>query len=358
MAVFVVLLLVPIMMQYLVTGSGYINYEQKNQRALAFFFIFVTILLMLRHESVGNDTRNYIYHFNLFANMGWGEIFTSQKEIGYAIFNKLIAVIFREHQIFFALVAIACSVMIYNTYKRLCLNASLTMVLYCILPTFVMMFSGLRQMLAIGIGFVAYECTRNKKPVHFVLAVILAISFHTSAFMLFFMYPIYCARITKKWLYAVVPLMVGIFIFSEAIFLRMALIAEYLFDYEVELTETGAYTMLILFAMFAVLSFLIPDETLVDDETRGLRNFLLFSVVLQMLAPLHQLAMRLNYYYIIFIPLLLPMIIRRTSEKWRQVAVAASYVMLIFFFGYFFISIQSESNLNVFPYHFFWENVG
>ena len=97
----------------------------------------------------------------------------------------------------------------------------------------------------------------------------MAISFHTSAFMLFFMYPIYHARITKKWLYAVVPLMLAVFIFSKKIFLQMAMIAEYLFDYEVELTETGAYTMLILFAMFAVLSFLIPDETLLDDETRG-----------------------------------------------------------------------------------------
>ena len=53
--------------------------------------------------------------------------------------------------------------------------------------------------------------------------------------------------------------------------------------------------MLILFALFTVFAFIIPDELIIDKETTGLRNFLLLSLVLQMFAPLHSLAMRLNY---------------------------------------------------------------
>ena len=115
--------------------------------------------------------------------------------------------------------------------------------------------------------------------------------------------------------------------------------------------------MLILFAIFTVFAFLIPDESQLDAETIGLRNFLLLSLVIQMFAPLHTLAMRMNYYYIIFIPLLLPKIIECRSKRWNQVAVLGRHVMVGFFLLYFFYNASKGGNLHVFPYHFFWETV-
>ena len=115
--------------------------------------------------------------------------------------------------------------------------------------------------------------------------------------------------------------------------------------------------LLIAFPIFTVFSFVIPNQENMDNETIGLRNFLIFSLVIQMFAPLHTLAMRMNYYYIIFIPLLIPRIILYRNNKWNQVAVVARNIMVIFFFVYFFISSSSGANLKVFPYHFFWENI-
>ena len=182
-------------------------------------------------------------------------------------------------------------------------------------------------------------------------------SFHTSAFMLAFMYPVYHAKITKKWLLAVVPSLILVFVFNKQIFSVLTMIIERYTKYEGGITTTGAYTMIILFAIFAVFSFVIPDETLLDDEAIGLRNFLLLSVALQMFAPLHAIAMRMNYYYIIFIPLLMPKIIESRSERWGQVAVVGRHIMVLFFLVYFFINVTSDGNLEVVPYHFFWENV-
>jgi hypothetical protein len=62
--------------------------------------------------------------------------------------------------------------------------------------------------------------------------------------------------------------------------------------------------MLILFLIFTVFAYLVPDESKLDPDTIGMRNFLLLAVAIQMFAPLHSLAMRMNYYYIVFIPLL------------------------------------------------------
>jgi hypothetical protein len=223
------------------------------------------------------------------------------------------------------------------------------------MATFVMMFSGIRQVLAMAIGFVAYEFTRNKKLFLFIIAVCVAITFHTSAFMLIFMYPLYHAKITKKWLLAVIPMLAVILIFNKQIFSGLAFFIERYTDYDATITKTDSYTMIILFAMFVAFSFLIPEERLLDNETIGLRNFLLFALAMQMFAPLHTIAMRMNYYYIIFIPLLLPKVIQCRSEHWRQVAVVGRHVMVAFFLLYFFVSANGQGKLHVFPYHFFWE---
>ena len=358
MGIFAVLLLMPMLIQHVIFSNKCIDYERKNKRALLFFFAMLTVLVAFRHESIGNDTRPYIYLFNKFAKMPWDKVGKESLEIGFSYYTKFVSLFSREVQVYFAITAMVTIGMIYPTYKRLCLDTSLTVVLFCSISTFVMMFSGIRQMLAIGIGFRAYEFVRNKKLLPFISTVLLAMTFHTSAFMLAFMYPIYHTQITKKWLYAVIPVLIIVFIFNRQVFALLTAIISRFTRFEGEITSTGAVAMLLLFGLFTVFAFLIPDETKLDKETIGLRNFLLLALLLQMFAPLHTLAMRMNYYYIIFVPLLLPKIIEAKSDQWQQVAVVGRYVMVVFFLIYFFITnANGGGGLNVFPYHFFWENV-
>lgn len=354
---FFVLLLTPLMVQHFKIRNYKIGYEKKNKRMLLFFFVFLTILVMLRHESIGTDTRNYIYYFNKISNMDWITIGKQYREVGFSYFIKVVSLFSKEKQFFFAVVAIGVFCMLYPTYKRLCVDSSLTIVLFCIMPTFVMMFSGIRQMIAIGIGFIAYELVRQKRVFPFIVVVCLAMTFHTSAFMLIFMYPIYHAKITKKWLWFVIPLLITTFILNKQIFSILGLILERYTDYSATIVKTGAYTMLILFGIFMVISYVIPEESRLDEETIGLRNFLLVSVAIQLFAPLHTIAMRMNYYYIIFIPLLLPRIIGYRSRRWCQGAIVIRNMMVLFFLVYFFMNAYRGSNLKVFPYHFFWENI-
>ena len=357
MAVFYFLLFVPIIIQHSRIKGMRIDYEEKNKFALTFFFLFLTLLIMLRHESVGTDTKNYIGHFLRFNRTEWMDLWQIDMEIGYPYFNKMISLFSEEPHFFLAVTSFLVSAMIYPTYKRLCVDASLNVVLFCTMSTFVMMFSGIKQTLAIGIGFIAYDFTRQKKLIPFILSVLLAMSFHTSAFMLAFMYPLYHARIPKKSLFIVIPVLTVCFVYNRQIFGALTLILEQYTEYNTEITSTGAYTMLTLFGVFVAFSFLIPDERKLDEETIGLRNFLLLTFILQMFAPLHSLAMRMGYYYMIFVPLLLPKVIECRSKRWNQVAILGRHVMVGFFLLYFFVSASGGGGLNVFPYHFFWERV-
>ena len=358
---FVILLFLPIVVQHIAiqhySGRREIDVKRKNQAALFVFFALYTILLMFRHETVGIDTRNYIKIFGRISNLNWSQIGKSSAESGFSYFNKIISLFTEDAQAFFMVTAIVTVAIIYSSYRRVSADASLTIVLFCAMPTFVMAFSGIRQMLAIGIGFWAHELTRKKKLIPFILIVVFAMTFHTSAFILFFMYPLFHVKITKKWLYFIVPILATIFVFNRPIFSFLGWILTRYTKYDASVTETGAYAMLVLFVLLAIFAFLVPDESILDQETIGMRNYLLLSVVLQMFAPLHTIAMRINYYYIIFIPLLLPRIIACRSEQWKQVAVLSRYILLVFFMVYFFVNTNDKGNLNVFPYHFFWETV-
>lgn len=354
MVPFIILLTVPIVLSPFVKDT-IINRVRLNKLPLFFFFVFLTTLVMLRHRNVGNDTGNYIYYFQLFSHMSWNQLGKHSLEFGFKVINKVLSLISKDPQFYLAVTGLAVSAMLYPTYRRLCVDPPLTIVLFCTMSTFSMMFSGIRQMLAIGIGFIAYAFTRRKKPVRFLLCVAAAMSMHTSAFMLLFMYPLYHARITKKWAFYFVPVLVVAFVFNRQIFGVLGAFLQSYTKYDVIQTATGAYSMLILFLLLALFSYVIPDESLLDEETIGLRNFLLLSLVLQMFVPLNHLAMRMNYYYIIFIPLLIPRIIQRSSVRYRSVAAAARNIMVVFFLVYFFVHAKPGSNLHTIPYHFYWE---
>ena len=357
MAPFIILLTIPIVMAPFVKKIK-INGYSLRYIPLFLFFVMLTLLLALRHPSVGNDTEEYIYYFQRTAWSSWGSVYKNGFELGFQTFMKLVSMISQDPRFFLVVCSITICALIYPTYRRLCEDSSLSIVIFCISPLFIMMFSGIRQMMALGIGCIAYEFVRRKKLVFFILAVVLAFLFHSSAFVLALMYPVYHFHITKKKLFFVVPVIVLLFIFNKPVFLLLGSILGNFTKFNFNIGETGAFAMLFLYIVFAVFAFLIPDESLLDKETIGLRNFLLLSVILQFFVPLHGLAMRMNDYYIIFIPLLIPRIINRSSIRWRQFAIVGRYVMIVFFYVYFFYNAYSPGvHLHVFPYYFLLESV-
>jgi len=348
------LLLIPLLIQHVKIQR--IDYSIQNKLALKVFFATLLLLLMLRHPTVGLDTRNYFHIFQKDSMRSFSSIL-SDEEFGFSLYNKLISLFTQDAQVYIAITAVIIILLIAPTYLRQCEDTSLVIVLFCLMSTFVMLFSGIRQMISVGIGFVAYHFVREKRLIPFFLTVLVALSFHTSAFVLLFMYPLYHIKITKKWLLVVIPVMALIFIFNVQIFSALSSIIERYTRFSGAVSSTGAYTMIVLFILFSIYSFLIVDESKMDSETIGMRNFLLFATVVQMFAPLHTLVMRINYYYIIFIPLLIPKIISSHSIRWKQIAVFSRHFFLLFFMIYDLYTLTTSGSLRVFPYNFFWESV-
>lgn len=331
--------------------------NNRSNGVLFVFFFMLTMLVILRHETIGNDTRHYIYYFKIISNTNWNSLANSGLEIGFVIYNKLIACISREPRFFLCITGILTSAIIFREYKRQNTDTALTIILFCNLSIFIMMFSGMRQMLAICMGLLAYECTRKKKLLLFLCFATVACTIHTSAFMLYFMYPLYYLKIKRSSLILIVPTFLIVLYFNKPIFGFLGSILGQYTKYEATVSSTGAYSMIVLLALFLIFSFVIPGNKKIDEETNGLRNFLLLASLIQCFAPINYLAMRMNYYYLIFIPVLIPRIIANCAPQNQKIAEVSRHIMVVFFFIFYFRIANGDHTLNTIPYHFLWESV-
>lgn len=340
---------------------GKSEYIRKQNLAMPIFFFVLLVLLCMRHESVGRDLHNYSSIFDSVTQGSFADALTDSLEPLYSVLCWVIGRLGGNFRHLLIAVAILSLLPVAKLYCEDREHSYLKIVLYLNMTTFVMLFSGLRQTIAIAIGMIAYSYVREKKFFRYVLLSLIALAFHQTAIMLAFMYPLYHMRFKRKHLFFIFPAMGLVFVFNKQIFLFLVgILARYSNLYEgVVLQSTGAFGSLILFALFALFAYLIPDETRMTPEHFGLRNFLFFAVALQCFAPIHNLAMRMNYYYIIFIPVLIPKLISISRPRYRQLAQIAGVVMAVFFTAMFIWTIYNsyvtgESQLNTVPYLPFW----
>ena len=326
----------------------------------AFFFLFF-VLLSLRHESIGRDLMNYKYYFQSYAARDFGDLWSLDGDKLYIVLNWVVGQFTDSFQVFLTVVAAITLLPIAKLYSEDRQYGFLKVILFMNMSVFIMIFSGLRQSLAIAFGVIAYMYVREKKPLRFLLFALIAFGFHHTAFMILLYYPLYYLRLKKNQLWFVIPAIGAVFAFNKQIFgwasnIMASIMGE---RYEVEVQETGAYMMIILFALFAIAAYFFPDEEKVDTEMNGLRNFLLMAVALQCFAPVHTLAMRMNYYFIIFVPVVVPKILKYSKDNIKDVARIARYVIVGFFVAYYlyttYISCKTGmSTLDTYPYVPFW----
>ncbi len=349
------LFIIPIFTSFIESGTATYQKKTKNITISVFFLMFV-VMLALRSIECGVDLTNYKSYFDSVRNMSWQGIFDQDVETGYWVFQKLISYLTQDFNVFLAIVAIICLLPIWLLYKNESEFSLLTIVLFVTVAPFSMFFSGLRQSIAMGLGIVVWTCVKRKKFILFIITTLLATAFHQSAIILLFLYPLYYIKITRSWIIPVALVMLLILAFNEQIFSFLIAFFERYDERYNNLETTGAFGTLALLVIFAVYSFIIPDERKMDRHTIALRNVLLFSICIQCFAPIHSLAMRMNYYFLLFIPILIPKIIEYRKDGLLKLTQVSIWVMMIVFIGIFFYKAYWGADiLQIFPYVPFWE---
>ena len=368
MLVYFVLVLIPVItvaVQKFIVSDRYLYderrlFSQKKQRntAVVLFFVFFFILLALRREDVGTDIVSYIKYFRASRDYGLFEFLKFfSNEHGFYVLLKIINMLaFGNEQLFLAIIAAATVFPLMYFYTKESENQLITISFFLILPVFTMQFSGLRQALAIALIVPAYYMVKQRKLLKFVLIVILASLFHLSALVALVLYPIYYIKWSRKMLFFIVPAIAVIYYFNAPIYIFLVSVLGEEYAGYGEISETGAFMMLLLFILCFVFSYFMMDNEKADEDTKGLRNILVVATALQCFSISNPIASRMNYYFMVFIPVLIPKIINRSSEKNRKWANIIGTVMICYFIFYFFRRAYTGADiLNTFPYYAFWQ---
>lgn len=359
MAPYYVMVAVPAILSLLFSGrTDKFSEHKKNKTVIWFFFGIVLFMLSLRGEKVGSDTPVYLYHFEKISRFSIEQIFEQyENEYGYYLLNKAISFFTKNNQIFLAIIAIICVAPVAHLYAKNSENAMLTIAIFIISSNFPILFSGLRQSIALAVVAISYKYIKEKKLWKFLLLILLAFFFHKSALVALLLYPMYHMKITKPKLFVFIPIIATVFVFNKPIFeFMIQFLGEYGENYSAK--ETGAYAMIVLFALFVLLAYIAPDESKMDKETIGLRNIMVLALTMQTFALASPVAMRMNYYNIMLVPLLLPKIINRCHDRNRKTYQFIELGLIVFFILYYFYRAYTSdpaTTLMLYPYKGFWE---
>ena len=336
--------------------------HRNNKNYCIAFAVIWVFLLGLRHPSMGVDLwygspYGYLGRFEYIASMRWADAFTGNVqnyERGYILFNKVLSLLGDNCQI----LLFACALITISLIAVwICLNSDypgLSAVIYLGLPCFLMNFSGLRQALAIGITTISIELIKRKKPFWFMVVVLLANTFHGTAWIFLFAYPIYHFRMRKAGSVGTVLLPLAAYVFRYPLF---AVLSK-LFKPNAVSDNNGAFTLFLVFWAVYFFAVLFGHER--DEEELGLRNLFLVACICQAMGGIYSTAMRVGYYYMISLAVLLPKVIKNNDYHFhgKQRSNSALIMYLAIFvcfctFGLYSIANSSWAESN--PYTFFWQ---
>lgn len=325
-----------------------------DQKTVTFFFISYLFLLCARDFSVGVDTSGYVRAFEYGRHLDWkAQLLFGDNEIGFKLL-RMIVTFFGGARLYIIVAAVLIVLPVMYLYRREAEGAMICISFFLISLLFEMFFSGMRQSIAIAIAVPAYYFAKDKKAIKFLLMVALACCFHKSAIILLLLYPVYHAHITKRWLWGIIPLMGFVIIRRDFLMDLIFQLAgdEYTYKYSYLTGSSGQIGLMILFLLLAIYSYVILDEDKAGKEEIGLRNILLLATFIHLFTPLNPTISRINYYFILFIPVAISRINNRCRDEiyLYQLRTIATFVMPVFFVLYFFL--MKDDSLNIFNYKF------
>lgn len=330
--------------------------EKAKEYVCLFVFFELFVLLGCRHPSMGKDlgssfTDGYIKSFEFLNMLSWEQIMRMGAYLnydkGYIFFNKLIGTIAGDSiQLFIAACALVCLLPIGYTVAKRSKNVVMSICIYLGLPTFLFIFSGLRQGIAIGLCFYSLNYIVDKKPLRFIFLVLIACTFHYSAIAYFIAYPLYRVKIDKRARWLSVLALPVIFALRHPIFTILSRV----FVDDVQLDDNGSMTLLLVFSIIYIFCIFFGKNSEIQN---GYMNIFYIACVCQIFGNIYGLALRVGYYFVLALVLLLPEIwsslVLQSNRRIISIGICGCFII------YGLYSIYISEWANAYPYRFFFE---
>ncbi|MCL2065264.1 MAG: EpsG family protein [Candidatus Cloacimonetes bacterium] len=179
-----------------------LSYKKSAKKEVWFLLLTGLQLILLgglRGLSVGTDTNAYAYEYEFFKMYGIARY--SGLEYGYV---GIMSVLSYFNANFIWLKMIVAFIIVFCVFKAiydLSANVFLSVYLFISMYFYYYSFNGIRQCIAVAICFFGYKHLLNRKLLKYILCILVAAQFHTTAYIMLPVYFIYTLTKQRKRLF-------------------------------------------------------------------------------------------------------------------------------------------------------------
>ena len=318
--IFNLLLCTIIVLLYVFIHLGRSSKENKDKWFLFFAFIIMFFLVATREMTVGNDTSVYI---NLFKNCNvykWSILnMNTYYERFYLICNILINYISHSPRFFLYLMSFIFNYSVYKFIKENSKNYLMSVLMYINLLFFYQSMTMMRQFLALSIILLfAYKYVKEKKFLKFILTIVVASLFHSSAIIAFFIYPIYHLKYNRR---RVLYIIIGSIVLLLSLNYLYPLVSSLINREPYYLNMVGETKLGNIISTLVYLVMYIFSLFIVKQSKRQENGFFLYSLIFAAAIYFVSINMavlsRASQYYSIFAIISLPNIVEENIKRSR-----------------------------------------
>lgn len=198
--IFNLILCLSIVCIYLLTHIGKRDKKIKDRLFLVIVFLLLFVLVASREMTIGNDTASYLNIFKSSSEHGWDILNVNNYiERGYLAFNALLGYLHITPRIFMCIMALIFCGCTYKFIKENSHNYLMSVLMFINLMFFYDSMSLMRQFMALSIIlYFGFKFIKEKKLLKYILTIVFAMLFHSTALLAIFIYPIYHMKYSRK----------------------------------------------------------------------------------------------------------------------------------------------------------------
>lgn len=303
--------------------------ETKIKKVLNIIFtIIVFALIGLRDVSVGADTSKYESLYK--SQYEW-------TEVGYNLIVFVFNYLKIDFRIFLIVLTIFAGVSFYYFCSKYSKDYLLTLIFFITIGLFSMYMTGIRQVIAITIIIWAIECIIQKKLLGFVLLVLLASKFHSSAILVLPIYFFRIFNINRKNIKSIFLIFIFMFIFSIIFQSQLLTVAEKFVPKSYDDIELTSYKYvlnpLVLIVEVSITIFILifaKNSNIIENEKicTILLILQICNVLIQTIFSSVVIVVRVSYYFDIAKIILITYALKYFNKRKDYILVSLIIVLL------------------------------
>jgi hypothetical protein len=339
--------------------------QPKNLKYVIVSCLLIFAVYGLRNTYwIGVDSRySYRKAFESISQMSWTQLQSAGQQYNNAYYylNWIVARLGGDYQLFVSLEALFVTVCFGRMLYRYSPSPIQSICYHFGLLFFVFHFSALKQSYAMAFLMLAFDQIVHRKPVRFILLVLIASQFHYPSLVFLPAYWITMVRPGKSFLILLAIALLLTFIFRNRL-LNLMLSAYKGTDEEATMEGVTFLRTKSIIMIVIVVAAVVFRRPTADDPIYGyLMEFMGIAIVFQTFCGYSNIFERLADYYFQFSVIFIPMVFDRQQKQrallsWRLMDVIYSVAPFVFCgYGIYRYLITFSGDYHFVPFKFFFE---